>query len=227
MPLDPARLSPRDRRFLAAFRSHVALTPHAAKALACPGDSANAVMKVARRLRFRGWVEAHRLPDGGVYYVLTRRAAAALGLPRKKRRGLGHDAALEHLGVLWLCLKLGLAKKSAADFRSACPELGRRGLSANRYAVGADDRLYWLLVDHGGRAARMAAKVAKAITRREDMPAFAELIAAGGFAVAVACPTDAKAAEVRAAVAAADLNSLVAVRVEVLPELVPLYLSGD
>jgi hypothetical protein len=227
MPLDPNRLSARDRRFLGTFRSHVALTPHGVQALACPGDSVNAVMKVARRLGYRGWVETHRLPDGGIYYLLSRRAAVALGLPPKKRRGLGQDAALEHLGVLWLCLTLGLAKKSATDFRTACPELCRRGLSANRYAVGIEDRLYWLLVDHGGRASRISAKVAKAIARREDLPAFAELIAAGGFAVAVACPTEAKAAEVRAAILAADLNPLVAVGVEVLHQLVPLYLSGD
>ncbi|MFO0849968.1 MAG: hypothetical protein U0871_15640 [Gemmataceae bacterium] len=226
MPLDTARLSERDREFLALFRSHPALTPAAVRRLACPGDSANAVMKVARRLTYRGWVEVHRLPGGGVFYLLTRRAAAALGLPRRKRRGLGQDAAVEHLGQLWLCLRLGVRKRSAAEFAAACPELCRRGLSASRYAVAPDDRLLWLLVDHGGRGPRLAAKAARAAAVRFDLPAFRELIEGGGFGIVVAVPTDAKAAEVTAALAAESLHPLVAVRILVVPELVPLFLKG-
>jgi hypothetical protein len=227
MPLDPDRLSERDRAFLAPFRCHVALTPAAVRQLACPGDSVNAVMKIARRLSYRGWIEIHRLPSGGVFYLLSRRAAVALGLPRKKRRGLGHDAAVEHLGVLWLCLQVGIRKRSAADFQTACPELCRRGLSASRYAVGADDRLLWLIIDHGGRAARIAAKVARAVAAREQLPSFGELIDSGGFGVVVAVPTDAKAAELEAALADGAVNRFVTVRVQVVPELVPLFLKGD
>jgi hypothetical protein len=227
MPLDPDTLSARQREFLAAFRFHPALTPDAVVRLVWPDGSADAVMKVARRLAFRGWTETHRLPDGGVYYVLTWRAAVALGLPKKKRRGLSHDAAVKHLGTLWLCLRLRVQKRSAQDFRAACPELCRRGLPAGDYGVHADDRLVWLVIDHGGTAARLAAKAAAAVAKREQLPAFRELIDASGFGVAVAVPTDAKAAEVAAALTTVTINGSVTVRVQVVPELVPLFLVGD
>lgn len=227
MPLDPDKLSAGQRDFLRAFRFHPALTPEAIVHLVWLYASANAVMKVARRLGHSGWTETHRLPGGGVYYVLTRRGAVALGLPKKKRRGLSHDAALKHLGTLWLCLRLGIGKRSAADFCVACPELCRRGLPAGDYGIDAEDRLVWLVVDHGGTAARLAAKAAAVVARREQLPVFRELIDAGGFGVALAVPTAEKAAEVEAALTAVTINSSVTVRVQVVPELVPLFLEGD
>ncbi len=226
MPLNPDRLSQRDRTILAQFRTHPALTPAAVRKLACPEDSINAVMKVVRRLSYRGWVEIHRLPDGGVCYLLSRRAAVALDLPKKKRRGLGHDSAIEHLGTLWLCLRLDIRKRSSADFRAAFPELCRRGLSASGYGVGPDNKLLWLIIDHGARPIRLAGKVIRAVALRERLPPFRELIDAGEFGVVVAVPTAAKAAEVESAMTDSVVNRFVTVRVEVLSELGSLFLQG-
>jgi hypothetical protein len=197
------------------------------RALACPEDSVNAVMKIVRRLSYHGWVEIHRLPDGGVCYLLSRRAARLFGLPKKKRRGLGHDAAIEHLGTLWLCLRGDIRKVPAAEFQATFPQLCRRGLSASSYGAGPDDTLLALLIDHGGRGARLAHKAARTVALREALPAFRELIDAGEFGVVLAVPTATKAAEVEAAVAEAEINRHVGVRVDVLPQLVPLFLQKE
>ena len=45
------------------------MTPHGLQALSCKGDTLNAIIKTARRLGYRGWLETHRLPGGGIYYV--------------------------------------------------------------------------------------------------------------------------------------------------------------
>jgi hypothetical protein len=227
MPLDPEKLSPRDRRLLGVFRRHAALTPPAAQVLACPEDSLDAVMKLARRLGHRGWLETHRLPDGGVYYVPTRRAARALGLPKRRRQGLSQDGAVEHLGTLWLCLKENVQKRPAADLRGVAPGLFRRGLASTAYGVGADGRLVWLIVDHWAKPARLAAKAAHAVEERERLPAFRKLIDQGGFGVLIAVPTAAKAVEVEAAVVGHQVNRFVTVRVVVLPELLPLLMQGN
>jgi hypothetical protein len=201
------------------------LTPVAVKSLACAEDSLNAVMKVLRRLSFRGWIEIHRLPDGSVCYLLSRRAAVTLEIPQRKRKGLGHDAAIENLGLLGLCLKLDIRKRSADDFRKTFPQFCRRGLSANCYGASSDNKLLWMIIDHGGRADRLANKVLRAITLRERLPAFRELIEAGEFGIAVAVPTSTKAAEVEAALASSAPNRFVTVLVEVLPELPPFFLQ--
>lgn len=224
MPLDPETLNPRARRIFAVYRRHAAVTPEAMRSLACPEDSLEAVMKAARRLGHRGWLETFELPGGGVYYVPTRRAARALGLPKRRRRGLSQDGAVEHLGTLWLCLKENVQKQPAADLRAVAPGLFRRGLASTAYGLGADGRLLWLIVDHRARPARLAAKAAHAVTERERLPAFRTLIAAGGFGVLVAVPTAAKAVEVEAALAGRQIHRLVPVRVVVLPELLPLLM---
>lgn len=227
MPLDPSKLSARGRKIFAVFRRHAALTPEALLVLACPGDSLNAVMKATRRLKRRGWIETHRLPDGGVYHVPTRRAARALGLPKRRRQGLSQDGVIQHLGTLWLCLKENVQKRPAADLQEMCPGLFRRGLPSTGYGVGADGRLLWLIIDHCAKAARLAAKAAKAVLERERLPTFLELIESNEFGVLVAVPTAAKAVEVETALATHAINRFAPVRVVVLPELLPLLLHGE
>src|SRR5437868_4316668 len=122
MPLDPTRLPERARKMLGVFRRHSAVTPAGFQALACPEDSINAVFKAARRLGYAGWLETHKLPSGGVYYLPTRRAARALGLPRRRRRGLSQDGLVQYLGTLSLCLKTGVQKRPAADLKAVLPD---------------------------------------------------------------------------------------------------------
>lgn len=224
MPLDPTKLSPRARQLLELFRRHAALTPEAIRQIVSPADSLNAVMKTARRLRHRGWIQTFRLPDDGVYYVPSRRAARLLGLPRRRRQGLSQAGVIEYLGRLFLCLKENIQKRSAADLERASPELFRRGLPTTAYGLAPDSRLVWLVIDHGSKPTRLTAKLARVVTERERLPAFRELIDAGGFGVVLGVPTAVKAAEVEAALGEHSINRFVTVRVVVLPELLPLLL---
>jgi hypothetical protein len=229
MPLLLDRLRPRDRAILALFRRHPAVTPEAARQLTGTGHSLNAVAKVLRRLAFRGWLEANRLPGGGGCYVVSRRAAAALGLPKPRRQGLSQSAAIQCLGTLWVCLRQNVDKFSAAEFQKLCPDLLRRGVSATGYGVAADGKLLWLIIDHSAHPRRLAAKVAKAVSKRSFLPTFQELIDAGDFGVLVAVPTAAKAAEVETVLASLQppIHRNVAVQVVVVPELIPLLLKGN
>lgn len=229
MPLDPVRLSPRDIRVIGVFGRHPAADLDAVRALACPSDSLNAVGKLLRRKVFSGWLASHRLPDGSVCYTLTRRAARALGLPRRRRRGLTQEAVVQHFGTLRMCLELKIRKCSVAEFRSQFPEFLQRGLPATSYGIAPEGRLLWLIIDHRAKPTRLAAKSAEAVAKRERLPAFRDLIDADGFGVLIGVPSAAKAVEVETAFNAlhTPVNPRVPVRAVVVPGLASLLLQGD
>jgi hypothetical protein len=186
-----------------------------------PQRGDNATGKMLRRLARAKLLHKYTFGEREPYYVLSRRAVRLLELPPRRVGPLGWSALIQRVGVLGACVAANLEMLTAADFKRAFCELCRRGAQTGYYAVTPDDHLAWIIIDHGASGFALAKKVQKIVAQRYRVPAFRELIVAGGLVVVVATATPEKAADIETALLT-EPPRYVRVRVVVVPELLPL-----
>jgi hypothetical protein len=219
--------TPSDRETLvAAHVERYGLSTHDALHRMVLGDLTDkAVRRLAERLVASGWLARKHLPGGGRYFVLGERGARERGT--RPGRAFGYQALVSRLGVLHYCARLGVDVLTPAEFREQFPELVVPGLTAANYYIdrGEVNRLAFLHVDHGRTAERLVTKMGTRLASRFRSETFAGLIVRGRFLIAVAVPTEEKARAVRDELAGRGPLP-VPLRVEAVPELLPLLLGG-
>ncbi len=202
-------------------------TTAALKRLVFPDMTEKAIARLTERFVDSQWLVRKRLPGGGRYFKIGRRAASELGIRLRPSRNSGYQSLVARLGVLYFCAKLGIRIYSPPEFRKRFPELSKPGFSTSNYYVDKGDvnRLGFIHVDHGRTAERLATKIRARLTTRYRDEDFANLIQQGRFLIAIATPTPEKTRAVRAELKK-DGPSPVSFRVETVEELFPVLVES-
>ena len=202
-------------------------TAAALKRLVFPDMTEKAIARLTERLVETQWLVRKRLPGGGRYFKIGKRAASELRLRLRPSRNSGYQSLVARLGVLYFCAKLGIRIYSPAEFRQRFPELSKPGFTASNYYVDKGDvnRLGFIHVDHGRTAERLATKIRARLATRYRDEDFAALIQQGRFLIAIVTPTEEKSRAVRAELEK-DGPSPVRFRVETVEELFPVLVES-
>lgn len=198
-----------------------------AHAHVCPDITAGGTRKWLERLTGAGWLAAYPLVERENYYVAGPRAVRARRLHPRKARPFGPQAKVTAYATLLFCARFPVRKLTADEFRVAFPELCRDRTNEAHYFVERTPphRLGLLLVDHGADARRLPAKAQAVVRARDEVPAFRQVLTDGGFAIAVVCPSDGRARQLRRAFRRRPCRTA-EVRIETVPELLPLLVAG-
>ena len=96
-------------------------TAAALKRLVFPDMTEKAIARLIERLVETQWLVRKRLPGGGRYFKIGKRAASELRLRLRPSRNSGYQSLVARLGVLYFCAKLGICIYSPAEFRRGSP----------------------------------------------------------------------------------------------------------
>lgn len=225
MSLKLEKLPNRYLGYLEQFTMFLVLTVEGFQALVDFDASKTAVRKVLKRLRYAGWIVEISIPHGGPGYMLSPRAMRAIDLPRRKNKGVSQSGVIQHLGLLYACVRGDIDKLSAGALFSSQPHLACNGIPSGNYGIAADNRLVWIHVSHGGLPHRLAAKAAEIVRKRKAVRGFRDLIKSDRFGVIVAVPSVEVATEFNIALVSQKIDPQVSVRPVVVPELSPLLLA--
>lgn len=218
----------RDAAILEHLRRYHLTTPEVLHRLFFPGVGLNAVRKVTARLIRERRISPARLYEQRKYFVLTPREAERLGEHRSIGRKFEYQGLVNAYALLCFCAATGVQKFTPKEFAEKFPDLVIPGVRSSNYyrepeqtPEGLKKRLAFIHVDYGISPNALLKKVRKIPSRAYTLPAFATLIQRGLFIVTVLTPTEAKAAEIRAALSL-EQPSPVRFRIQVVPELAEL-----
>lgn len=218
----------RDAAILEHLRRYHLTTPEILHRLFFPGVGLNAVRKVTARLIDEKRMMSARLFEQRKYFVLTPREAERLGEHRSIGRKFEYQGLVNAYGLLAFCAANGVKKFMPREFAEKFPDLVIPGVRSGNYYLEPEDtpegrkhRLAFIHVDYGTSPETQKKKVRKIISRAYTLPTFAKLIQGGHFILTIVTPTEAKAAEIRAALSL-EPPSPVRFRIHPVPELAEL-----
>jgi len=216
----------RDEAILEHLRRFHLTTPEILHRLFFPDAGLNAVRKVTGRLVRERKIRPCPLYEQRKYFVLTPGQAARMGEDRRIGQPYEEQGLVNAYGILLFCIEQGTHPFSKAEFEEKFPELVIRGVGARNYYVdreetaeGRKTRLGFIVVDYGTSPETIRKKVHKVAARAHTRPEFSTLIHKGGFVIAVVAPTDTKAEDIKAALAADGPGGKVLYRIVASPEL--------
>ena len=189
-------------------------------------DSHKNVTRVLGRLQGRGLLRKESCDHGLSYYTLTPRGYRALGLAPRTPRPLTEQSLPVVLAVAFYCVGNGLRRLTCKEFTELYPELWRPGMRASNYLLVDIDgklRLELLLVDRGGAAHRINARVRRVIAQRKGLPKFHALMKAGRFRITVLTGTREQARKIERRVRRRPFGPI-EVTTFVIPELADLLM---
>lgn len=182
-------LTNRDRRILAFVdRYRVGTNRLFASALLGGPDEEDNAGRTVRKLVRRGLLQKVNTTPNESYVVLTRRGCRVISVPDRTPRPLTEQSLPVVLAIASFCVRARLTRLTDREFRRKFPELWRPGLrSSIYYLLETTDgmNLAMFLVDRGGTARRINAKIRRLVAQRASLPAFESLIGAGRFRVTV------------------------------------------
>lgn len=225
---DYAALPERGRQLIDDAYRYALLTADAVRRLRWPDLAPDAARKALARAAEDGWLARHPLAGQESYFVLGGRGAAALGV-RRSPHPLGHQAVVEHYGVLLAAAARGCDVFTEDEFRGHFPDLTQPGFSAKNFfpdAAAGPVRLGLFVIDHDKLSSRLVEKVRRRVggLLATDRPALRRLVLDGEVAVHVVTATAGKRANLAAAFAGKGQPLGVPVSVEAHPDLEPLFL---
>ncbi len=153
-----------------------------------PEDRIENVRRVLFRLEKRGLLSRFECGRTFTYFVMTRRGLGVLGLPRRTPRPLTEQSLPVQIAVASYCVDHGVRRLTNSEFRNLYPELWRPGLQSSNYVLVESDeglKLSMLIVDRGGAARRIQARVRRIVAQRSGLTKFVELMRARRFRVVV------------------------------------------
>ena len=165
-----------------------------------PEASVDAVRKDICRTVEGGWLSRHILFGQEPYFMLTPKVLAVLGI-RRSIKPLGHQALLEHFGVLLACVRRKCDVFTEDEFLSRYPHYAQAGFSLKNYFLDGA-LLANFVVDHDKSTKRLLDKIGRFIAKVLDKgrPEFRQLILNGQFAFHVITATEAKRANIEDAI---------------------------
>jgi hypothetical protein len=168
-----------------------------------PELSHDAVRKAMVRLVEKRWLARHLLGGQEPYFVLGPSALTALEV-RRSSAPLGHQALLDHYGVLLACARRKCDVFAEGEFRTQFPELTQPGFSAKQFFLDGSTtppRLGSFIVDHDKRTSRMVNKLRQRAAKlmETDRPKLRQMVLAGGLAFHIITATEGKRANLEAA----------------------------
>lgn len=215
----------RDAAILEHLRRYHLTTPEILHRFFFEGAGLNAVRKVTSRLIRERRISPAVLYEQRKYFVLTPREAERLGEHRSIGRKFEYQGLVNAYGLLSFCVAAGVSKFTPKEFAAAFPDFVIPGVRSGNYYVepeitpeGRKNRLAFIHVDYGTTPETIVKKVRKIISRGFTLPAFSRLILSGNFIVTVVCPTEAKAEEIKTALAT-EPPSPVRFRITAVPDL--------
>ncbi len=222
-------LTERDRRVLDFIARYRIGTVHLLRSQCFSGETTvENVHRVLRRLEARGLMHRVTSRRGLSYCTLSRPAFPILGLPARTPRPLTEQTLPVALAVATYCVERGLRRMTTQEFRDLYPELWRPGLRSSNYVLVDIEgrlRLEMLLVDQGGAAHRIHARVRRLIDQRKGLPKFHTLMRAGRFRVMVLTGTPEQAGKIERRIRSRPFG-LIDVQACVLPVLAPWLVRG-
>ena len=153
-----------------------------------PNEHLENVRRVLRRLEKRGLLRKVQCGTSLHYFVITRRGLRLLDLPPRTPRPLTEQSLPVQLAVASFCADQRLTRLTNPEFRELYPELWRPGLQSSNYVlVDSPDglKLTMLIIDRGGAARRIRARVRRVIKQRSGLPNFVALMNARRFRIVV------------------------------------------
>lgn len=168
----------------------------------------DAARKSLERLAADGWLAKHNLPNGQAYFVLANAACNRLGL---KRNGaaLRQRALIRRLLVLLhFSSQRHLRLLTPAEFRSALPDIYRRGAANYYYIDSANDSLGWVCLDDGKPLHRVRTKTVQTAAKKRTIAPLRELALAGRFKILLLTTNEPKREKLAEIFAAQPLRGL-------------------
>ena len=215
----------RDAAILEHLRRYHLTTPEVLHRLFFQGAGLNAVRKVTSRLIRERRISPAQLYEQRKYFVLTPREAERLGEHRSIGRKFEYQGLVNAYGLLSFCVAAGVSKFTVKEFATTFPELVIPGVRSGNYYLepeqtpeGLKNRLAFIHVDYGTTPETIVKKVRKIISRGYTLATFSRLIQTGNFIVSVVAPTEAKAEEIKAALAT-EPPGPVRFRITAVPDL--------
>lgn len=216
-------------RVIALVLRYGLITVAAAHRRVCPDTTVDNAARLLDALVECGWLRRHTAGTAANYYLLSSAAAFRLNRHRRVAVPPGYHALVRNYGMLAGCVKLGVDKFTAAEWRQQFAELCPPGARQNGYYLDHSDParpvIGWLHVDSGQDRFRLIGKLKSEIRHRYDRGAFEQCVRAGRFLLTVLTPSEGKREDLLRAFRD-RLRGPTRFRVEVVEELQPL-LIGD
>lgn len=146
------------------------------------------VNRVLLRLQRWGLLRRVIAARGYFYFILTRQALALLGEEPRSLRPLTEQTLPVSLAVATYCVENGIRRLTSAEFQKHFSNMWRPGMRSSNYVLVNLEgklRLEMLLVDRGGAAHRINARVRRVIAQRKGLPKFHTLMKSGRFRITV------------------------------------------
>jgi len=197
----------------------------------------NAVTKVTSRLVDRDYLRKFDLYGSYKYFTLGKRGAKSVGAkPKIFGAPLGRHALYREFATLRFCCPgddqptgrpIQRERLTLAEIVRSYPELHHSRLDRNHYFLEQSDdgeRLGYLWIDGGGDDAHIVRKIQQdIITPRLAIPILRERLLQGDFVLAIVTYLDDKKRQIIDAIRRQPhLQAPVKLRVEVIPDLLPL-----
>lgn len=184
------------------------------------------VNRVLQRLDRRGLVYRVVSANGFSYCTPTRRTLELFGDEPRSPRPLTEQTLPVVLAVATYCVTKGIRRLTSKEFEDLYPELWRPGMRSSNYVLvdaGGKLCLEMLLVDRGGAAHRINARVRRVIAQRKGLPKFYSLMKAGRFRITLLTGTQQQADKVARRVSRRP-SGPIEVTAFVIPELAELLM---
>lgn len=187
-------LARRQMRFLAFIARYRAATDELLRRkFAHAHKDCEFIRRTMIRLVRKGYVREFKIGKGEWYYILSRRGARVVQRIDHTPRLLTEQSLPVALGIAYFCVKHGLNRYTAAEFRKKYPDLSLPSLrSSVYYSVETDVgmKIGMFVVDAGATPRRLRGKIRRLIGKRFSLPRFVSLIHAGRFRVTVLVSTE-------------------------------------
>jgi hypothetical protein len=191
-----------------------------------PATTLDNVNRVLQRLDRRGLVHRVTSPNGFSYCTPTRRTLEIFGEEPRSPRPLTEQTLPVVLAVATYCVAKVIRRLTNKEFEDLYPELWRPGMRSSNYVLvdaGGKLCLEMLLVDRGGAAHRINARVRRVIAQRKGLPKFYALMKAGRFRITLLTGTQEQADKVHRRVSRRPFGPI-EVTTFVIPELAELLI---
>lgn len=177
----------------------------------------DAARKSLERLAADGWLTKHNLPSGQAYYVLSNAACNRLTLKRTGAAFRQRTLVRRLLVLLHFSSHRELRMLTPADFKSALPDLYRRGGSNYFFIDSASDSLGWVCIDDGKQLKRVHSKTVHTAAKKRTIAPLREIALAGRFKLLLLTTSEAKRDELIKLFTAQPLREL-KIEIQAVPE---------
>ncbi len=224
-----SQLTPNRERAVALVLRYGLVTVDAVHRRVCPETTPDNAARLLDALVEGNWLRRYAATAEVPYYLLSSAAAFRLNLHRRVAVPPGYHALVRNYGMLAGCVKLGIDKFTAAEWRQQFAELCPSGARQNGYYLDHSDParpvIGWLHVDAGQDRFRLVGKLKNEVRLRYDRGAFEHYVRAGRFLLTVITPSEGKREDLLRAFRD-RFRGPTRFRVEVVESLQPL-LIGD